>query len=63
MDYTRALYQIPRVRAIVNFDHIKRHYYMSHMSINPHRIVPLGPSIEFDLPSRRGPMSRPELKE
>jgi len=26
-----------------NFDHIKTHYYWSHTTINPHRIVPLGP--------------------
>lgn len=53
-DYARALYQVPGVRETVDFDHIKRHYYMSHTSINPHRIVPLGPLLDFAAPSRRG---------
>jgi putative glutathione S-transferase len=34
----------------VNFDHIKRHYYMSHRSVNPTGIVPVGPEIDFDEP-------------
>jgi putative glutathione S-transferase len=52
-DYVRALYQIPGVRETVDFGHIKRHYYTSHTSINPNRIVPLGPTLDFDAPSRR----------
>jgi glutathionyl-hydroquinone reductase len=31
----------------VNFDHIKRQYYMSHPHINPTRIVPVGPKLDF----------------
>ena len=53
-DYARALYQTPGVRQTVDFTHIKRHYYMSHTGINPHRIVPLGPASDFDAPSERG---------
>jgi putative glutathione S-transferase len=45
--YTRELYQVPGVAATVNFDHIKRHYYGSHPTINPHGIVPRGPLIDF----------------
>ncbi|VDC04440.1 unnamed protein product [Peniophora sp. CBMAI 1063] len=30
-------------RSTTNFDHIKTHYYWSHITINPHRIVPIGP--------------------
>ncbi len=45
--YTRELYQIPGVAGTVDFDHIKRHYYASHESINPRRIVPPGPDIDF----------------
>jgi putative glutathione S-transferase len=37
----------------VNLDHIKRHYYGSHESINPHRIVPKGPDIDFTEPHGR----------
>lgn len=52
-DYARALYQVPGIRETVNFTHIKRHYYMSHPTVNPTRIVPLGPLLDFDVPSRR----------
>ena len=51
--YTRELYQWPGVRETVNFDHIKRHYYQSHESINPLRIVPIGPKLDFDQPHGR----------
>ena len=47
---TREIYQMPEVRKTVNFDHIKRHYYMSHRSVNPKGIVPVGPEIDFDEP-------------
>jgi putative glutathione S-transferase len=41
--YTRDLYEIPGIQKTTNFDHIKRHYYYSHESINPYRIIPKGP--------------------
>ena len=41
--YARSLFQWPSVAETVNFDHIKRHYYMSHPWVNPSRIVPAGP--------------------
>jgi len=47
-DYTRALYQVPGVKETVNFDHIVRHYHFSHESVNPHRIVPINPVLDFD---------------
>jgi putative glutathione S-transferase len=37
----------------VNFDHIKRHYYMTHEDINPTRIVPLGPDQDLRSLHRR----------
>jgi len=46
--YTRELYQLPGIAETVNMDHIKTHYYGSHTWINPSRIVPLGPDIDFD---------------
>jgi glutathionyl-hydroquinone reductase len=52
--YTRELYQWPGVRETVNFDHIKRHYYQSHVTINPTGIVPLGPILDFEAPHGRG---------
>jgi glutathionyl-hydroquinone reductase len=45
--YARDLYSIPAFRETTNFDHIKRHYYMTHSHINPSRIVPDGPVIDW----------------
>lgn len=45
--FTRELYQNPTIRKTVSFEHIKRHYFESHPSINPHGIVPLGPELSF----------------
>ena len=55
--YARELYQWPGVKATVHFDHIKRHYYQSHASINPTGIVPLGPELDFDAPHGRESLS------
>ena len=52
--YTRELYQRPGVAETVNMDHIVRHYHYSHESINPHRIIPINPQIDFDAPHGRG---------
>ncbi len=52
-DYTRDLYQQPGVATTINMTHIKRHYYVSHVSVNPTRIVPFGPEIDFDAPHNR----------
>jgi putative glutathione S-transferase len=41
--YARDLFSIPGFGDTVSFDHIKRHYYLTHDMINPSRIVPLGP--------------------
>ncbi len=46
-NYLRDLYQVPGVAETVNLSHIKQHYYRSHPTINPTRIVPLGPEIDF----------------
>ncbi len=56
--YTRDLHQAPGVAETVSLAHIKRHYYASHASINPTRIVPLGPAIDFSAPHNRGVLSR-----
>ena len=52
--YTRELYQMEGVAETVNFDHIVRHYHYSHDSINPNRIIPINPVIDFDAPHGRG---------
>ncbi len=46
-NYTRELYQVPGVAETVNMEHIKRHYYGSHKTINPTGIVPKGPDLDF----------------
>ena len=51
--YTRELYQWPGVRETVWFDHFVRHYHYSHDSINPHRILPINPVLDWDEPHRR----------
>ncbi|RYE91742.1 MAG: glutathione S-transferase family protein [Myxococcales bacterium] len=51
--HTRELFQMPGVRETVNFDHIKRHYYGSHRTINPTGIVPVGPALDFEAPPGR----------
>ena len=45
--YLKNLYQYAGISATVDFDHIKRHYYMTHDHINPTRIVPLGPDLHL----------------
>jgi len=38
---------------VVDFDHIKQHYYRSHPTINPNGIVPLGPVLDLQRPHGR----------
>jgi putative glutathione S-transferase len=52
--YTRELYQLPGIAATVELEEIKRHYYGTHPSINPSRIVPPGPLLDFESPHGRG---------
>ena len=51
--YARDLYQRPAFGETVNYDHIKRHYYMTHEQLNPTRIVPKGPAIDWMAPHDR----------
>ncbi|HEY0153349.1 MAG TPA: glutathione S-transferase family protein [Longimicrobium sp.] len=51
--YARDLYQRPEFGETVNFDHIKRHYYMTHEQLNPSRIVPAGPLVDWTAPHGR----------
>ncbi|TRW98617.1 glutathione S-transferase family protein [Paracoccus sp. M683] len=52
--WTRELYQWPGVAGTVDFDHIVRHYHYSHPTINPHRIIPINPQIDWNQPHGRG---------
>jgi putative glutathione S-transferase len=51
--YLMDLYQQPGIVGTVNFDHIKRHYYMTHTEINPTQIVPIGPLLDLEKPHNR----------
>ena len=46
--YTREIAQVPEIRRTIDMDHIRKHYYISHTSINPRQIVPALP-VGFDL--------------
>jgi putative glutathione S-transferase len=54
--YTRELYQWPGVAATVDLDHIVRHYHYSHESVNPYRIIPINPVIDWAAPHGREAM-------
>ena len=51
--YLRDLYQVPGIDETVSIEHIKAHYYTSHANINPTRIIPVGPVLEFNEPHDR----------
>lgn len=53
-NYVRDIYQMEAVRPTVNFEHIKNHYYHSHETVNPTRIIPRGPALDMDAPHDRG---------
>ena len=45
--YMRDIYQTPGVAQTCNLEHIKHHYFTSHPSVNPNRIIPLGPQLDL----------------
>lgn len=51
--YMRELYQMPGVAGTVDLNHIKKHYYGSHESINPTGVVPKGPDLDYGAPHDR----------
>ena len=55
--YLRDLYQQPGVSATVNMEHIKNHYYASHESVNPSRVIPVGPDFDYSVPHGRAGLS------
>lgn len=55
--YVRDLYQQPGVAPTVNMEHIKNHYYASHESINPSRVVPVGPDVDYTAPHNRAQLA------
>lgn len=51
--WAKELYQWPGIRGVVHPEHFIRHYHFSHETINPHRIIPIGPEIDWDAPHGR----------
>jgi putative glutathione S-transferase len=51
--YARDLYSIPAFGETTNFDHIKRHYYVTQRNINPSGVVAKGPLVDWTAPHRR----------
>jgi glutathionyl-hydroquinone reductase len=51
--YARDLYARPGFGDTTNFDHIKRHYFCTHPQLNPGRIVPKGPAVDWTAPHGR----------
>ncbi|WP_374012656.1 glutathione S-transferase family protein [Pseudoxanthomonas koreensis] len=45
--FTARMMEVPGIAATVHLDHIKRHYYESHATINPTGVVPVGPEKPF----------------
>jgi putative glutathione S-transferase len=52
--YLRDIYQMPEVKKTCRFDHIKTHYYWSQTTVNPYRIVPVGPDVTAQLELAHG---------
>ena len=53
--YARDLFQTPGIGDTVDFDQIKRHYYVTHGQINPTGVVPKGPELSgWQEPHGRG---------
>ena len=52
-NYMRDLYQQAGIAETVDVNFIKRHYYGSHDTINPHLIVPIGPAVDYAAPHDR----------
>jgi glutathionyl-hydroquinone reductase len=48
-NYCRRLYQYGDARSVCNIDHVKQLYYAGLPELNPSRIVPIGPQLDFDL--------------
>ena len=56
--YVRDLYQHRGIAETVDIAYIKKHYYGSHETVNPSRVVPMGPDIDFAAPHDRNRFSK-----
>ncbi|MBA2317367.1 MAG: glutathione S-transferase family protein [Euzebyales bacterium] len=51
--WLRECYQRPGFGDTTDFDHIIRHYYLTHQHLNPGGIVPVGPDLDWAAPHGR----------
>ncbi|MBA3309738.1 MAG: hypothetical protein H0U28_06715, partial [Nocardioidaceae bacterium] len=51
--YLRDLCQTPGFGDTVNQRHVKNHYYQVQSDVNPSKIVPVGPVLDWDAPHGR----------
>ncbi|MDN5851166.1 MAG: glutathione S-transferase family protein [Nitrococcus sp.] len=58
----REIYQMPGVRQTVHMDHIRHHYFCSHPTVNPHRIISIGPELDFTAPHGRDRLGAREVR-
>jgi glutathionyl-hydroquinone reductase len=56
--YARDLFQHPAFGGTTDLDQIKRHYYTTHPQLNPSRIVPAGPLLDWSAPHGREALGR-----
>ncbi len=56
--YVLDLYQHPGVAATVDIAYIKNHYYGSHDTVNPTRVVPKGPVVDYAAPHNRAALNK-----
>lgn len=56
--YVRDLYQHPGIAETVDIPYIKKHYYGSHETVNPTRVVPMGPVVDYAAPHDRAQLSQ-----
>jgi glutathionyl-hydroquinone reductase len=60
--YARDLYSIPAFGGTTDFAQIKQHYYGTHPQLNPLRIVPAGPVLDWDAPQQRAALARADRR-
>ena len=46
--HLEALRTYPGVAETIRMDHIRYHYFRSHLRINPHGIIPIGPVMDWE---------------
>jgi glutathionyl-hydroquinone reductase len=44
LKFCKRIYSMDPIRACINMDHIKKHYFTSHKTLNPYAIIPKGPN-------------------